>query len=72
MEELEKSYKSLFSKLEEENKDNEAGHILQDKIYRKFIKDICSNKFKNLKDIKKIAKELNNKVVKHDKDRWYS
>ena len=52
MDQLEQKYNSLFMKLEKLNQiDNESSHILQDKIYRKFIKDICNNKFTTLKDI---------------------
>ena len=52
--------------------DNEETHELQDQIYRKFIKDICANKFGTLADVKKIANDINKKIVKHDKDRWYA
>lgn len=73
MDQLEKKYNLLFIKLEELNKvDNESAHMLQDEIYRKFIKDICNNKFASLKDIKKIANYMNKNVVKHDKNRWYA
>jgi hypothetical protein len=56
MDQLLKKYNLLFIKLEKLNKDNdnESSHILQDKIYRKFIKDICNNKFKTFDDIKKL------------------
>ncbi len=39
MDQLLKKYNLLFIKLEKFNKDNdnESSHILQDKIYRKFI-----------------------------------
>ena len=69
-----KKYNLLFIKLEKLNKDNdnESSHILQDKIYRKFIKDICNNKFKTLDDIKKVANYMNKIVVKNDIDRWYA
>jgi hypothetical protein len=46
MDQLEKKYYSLFIKLEKLNNSHyvEDSHILQDKLYRKFIKDICNNK----------------------------
>ena len=74
MDQLLKKYNLLFIKLEKLNKDNdnESSHILQDKIYRKFIKDICNNKFKTLDDIKKVANYMNKIVVKNDIDRWYA
>jgi hypothetical protein len=65
-------FNTLFAKLEKINDDNENSHILQDKIYRKFIKDITTNKFNNLEDIKKVANAINKNVVKKDKGRWYA
>jgi len=59
-------FNTLFAKLEKINDDNENSHILQDKIYRKFIK------FNNLEDIKKVANAINKNVVKKDKGRWYA
>ena len=40
--------------------------------YRKFIKDICNNKFKTLDDIIKVANYMNKIVVKNDINRWYA
>lgn len=74
MDKLEVKYNLLFSQLDEKNKinDNESSHILQDEIYRTFIKDICKNKFKTFEDIKKFAKSMNKNVVKKDVNRWYA
>jgi hypothetical protein len=76
MDNLEKSYDLLFNKFTKSElaEDTEYAHVLQDKIYRKFIKDICNNKLKTLEDIKKTAKLINKKVVKYDKEknRWYA
>lgn len=71
MDKLEKTYTSLLSKLEKVREDNESSHILQDRLYRKFVKDIVNGNFASLKDVKKIAKLLNDNVVKYDKDRHY-
>ena len=49
-----------------------ASSMLQDKIYRKFVKDICNNNLSTLADIKKIADGMKKNIVKHDKDRWYA
>ena len=49
-----------------------ASSMLQDKIYRKFVKDICNNNLSTLTDIKKIADYMNKHIVKHDKNRWYA
>jgi hypothetical protein len=70
----EKQYETLFNKLNKLNQDNdnEASHILQDKIYRKFIKDIINDKFTTMTIIKKFAKNMNKYVVKEDKGRWYA
>ena len=67
------SYNILFNKLQELNKadDNEASHILQDKIYRKFIKDSINN-IKSIKTLKRISTDINKYVVKNDKRRWYT
>ncbi len=47
-------------------------HVLQDDIYRKFIRDICNNKFATTKNVVTIANLINKNVVKHDHDRWYA
>ena len=39
-------YKRLFNKLDKVEEDKEVAHIVQDEIYRKFIKDIANNKIK--------------------------
>jgi len=72
-------YNKLFKKLHKLNTnahgdnsgDNEISHILQDKIYRKFIKDIINNKFSN-DELKTVAKNMHKYVVKHDVGRWYA
>lgn len=73
-------YNKLFKKLFTLNTnaygdntgDNEMSHILQDKIYRKFVKDIASNKIKKIEDIQEIASLINKHVIKYDKGRWYA
>jgi len=76
MDKLENKYYSLFMKLDKLNntEDIESSHILQDKLYRKFIKDICNDKLSSLEDIQKIADYMNKYVVKYDKEknRWYA
>jgi len=66
-------YNKLFNKLEKLNKEenNEFAHILQDKIYRKFIRDIVNKKIKG-KEIEILAKDMNKYVVKKDIRRWYA
>jgi len=61
-------------KLNRVEKDNEASHIYQDKIYRAFISDICSGKLGTLKNIKTVAKMIKKDVVKYDGEdkRWYA
>ena len=72
MDKLENKYNLLFIELEKFKNDNEYLHILQDKIYRKFIKDVCKNNFSTIEDINKIALLINKYVVKNEKNRWYS
>jgi hypothetical protein len=75
MNDLEEKYNLLFIKLEKlNNKDDiTESHILEDKIYSKFIKDICNKKFTSLEDIKKIANNINKYIVKNNKKiRWYA
>ena len=76
MDSLLRSYERLFKELEkletEKHPCNESAHILQDKIYRKFIRDTANNKIKNAKDIRTISKLIVKRVIKYDKDRWYA
>ena len=67
---MEKKYNKLILKFSN-NTDNEEQHIMQDNIYRKFIKDVKSNKY-TYEEIKVVADIINKKVVKYDKNRWYS
>jgi uncharacterized protein YjgD (DUF1641 family) len=71
---LTNSYSTLFDKLKEEdnNGDNEKAHMIQDKLYRKFIRDIVNNKLNTINDIKLFADNMNKFVVKKDTGRWYS
>lgn len=64
-------YIKLCDKLDKLKDDNERSHMLQDKIYRKFIRDITKQKIKR-DDIIKIADILKKRVIKYDKDRWYA
>lgn len=64
-------YTKLCDKLDKLKDDNEYGHILQDKIYRKFIRDVTNEKVKG-NDIKKIADLIKKRVFKYDKNRWYA
>jgi hypothetical protein len=69
---MDKKYNNYFAKLEKLHNDNEFSHILQDKIYRQFIRDIVNNKFKNVEELNKIANKMNKYVVRNDKGRWYA
>ena len=48
-------------------------HILRDKIFMNFIKDISSNKISS-DEILLISKEINNKIIKKkiNKNMWYA
>jgi len=71
---LEKSYSTLFDKLKnaDDSGDNETAHMIQDKLYRKFVRDIINNKLNDIDEIKLVAKNMNKFVVKKDIKRWYS
>lgn len=71
---LPQKYIKLFNKLNILHKtdDKEIIHIVQDSIYRKFIRDIATNKFSNMKEITKLSKDMNKYVVKNDKNMWYA
>ena len=56
---MDKKYETIFKKFATLI-DNESAHIAQDKIYRKFIGDICKG---NLTP-KYIAKDINNMSIK--------
>jgi translation initiation factor 1 (eIF-1/SUI1) len=64
-------YEKLCDKIEKVSDDNELSHIIQDKIYRKFINDITNQKIKGA-ELLQIAKLLKKKVIKYDKNRWYA
>jgi hypothetical protein len=65
-------YNKLIKKMDGQSQDTESYHIEQDAIYRKFIKDIATDKINNLEEIVTLSKLLNKKVVKNDKGMWYS
>lgn len=64
-------YEKLCDKLERVSDDNERSHIIQDKIYRKFINDVTTQKIKGV-ELLQIANLLKKRVIKYDKNRWYA
>jgi hypothetical protein len=68
------AYDKLIIKLDDihQSGDKEMEHIFQDEIYRKFIKDIANNKFKTIREIREVARDLNKNVVKKDMNRQYA
>lgn len=64
-------YEKLCDKLEKVSDDNEISHIIQDKIYRKFINDVTTQKIKGA-ELLQIANLLKKRVIKYDKNRWYA
>jgi hypothetical protein len=63
---------TLVAKDGTKHQDTEMYHSEQDVIYRTFIKDIATGKINNIDEIITLSKLLNNKVVKKDKNMWYS
>ena len=79
IDEDESRYDEMFKSLEihNERQDNESIHIVEDKIYRRFIKDIASNKFTNIDTIILAANKINDIIIKPndgtwDTCRWYA
>ena len=62
-----KEYKMLV-----DLEDNEASHVIQDTIYRKFITNVADNKFKHSDELIVVAKLLFSAVVQTDVGRWYA
>ena len=69
---MEKEYYKLCNELESlaREKGKEKDHeVLQNLIYRNFIKDCASNKL-DFEKVTNISNMIKNKVIKHDKDNW--
>jgi len=73
------SYEEMFESLElqKERQDTESIHILEDQIYRRFIKDIALNKFTNINTILLAANKIHEIIIKPndgswDSCRWYA
>jgi hypothetical protein len=69
----------MFKSLEAHNErqDNESIHIVEDKIYRRFIKDITLQKFTNIDTIILAANKIHDIIIKPndgtwDTCRWYA
>jgi hypothetical protein len=72
MDKIVNQYNKLFDEFSKTRDDNETNHVVQDKIYRKFINDIQNNKLKSYDEIKKISELVKKHIVNYDKNRWYS
>jgi hypothetical protein len=55
-----------------EKEDHEMAHRYEKELYTKFIKDINSNKFKSMEEIKIVSSFLKKKVMNKKFKRWYS
>lgn len=55
-----------------EKEDHEMAHRYEEELYTKFIKDINSNKFKSMEEIKIVSSFLKKKVMNKKFKRWYS
>ena len=66
------TYEEMFESLETHNEsgDTEKIHILEDQIYRRFIKDIASNKFMNINTIILAANKINDIIIKPNDGTW--
>lgn len=68
---IEGFYIKHIKEFDKNKKDNESAHIIQDKIYKRFINDIVNNRL-NQNEIKVLAKIIKKKIIKYDVNRWYS
>ncbi len=59
----------IMDKLDKE-KDYESAGLISQQIYKKFIRDISSEKIKD--ESKEIATLIKNKVVNNKNTRWFS
>jgi hypothetical protein len=73
------TYEEMFQALEQHNErgDTERIHIVEDQIYRRFIKDIALKKFTNIDTIILAANKINDIIIKPndgtwDTCRWYA
>jgi hypothetical protein len=73
------SYDEMFKSLENHNEtgNTESIHIVEDQIYRRFIKDIALKKFTNINTIFETANKINEVIIKPndgtwDTCRWYA
>lgn len=69
---LKNQYARLFVKLGINNDDVELAHVLEDKIYEKFVKDIVSGKFKSITQVKNIAKDIKKNIINVNRKKWYA
>ena len=69
-----KKYESFLDKLKEEynNGNYEISHILEDRMYKNFIIDICNSKITTLEDIMELALYLKKNVIKKKYEKWYA
>jgi hypothetical protein len=79
IDEDESTYDEMFKALEVRNEtgDTESIHIVEDQIYRRFIKDIALNKFTNINTIILAANKIHDIIIKPndgtwDACRWYA
>ena len=69
-------YNELFADLNEytENQHTESAHMTEDEIYRRFIRDVASGKFKNPEDMILMAKKIKKEIIDDRvcECRWYA
>ena len=69
-----REYGALVKKLMkwEQKGCNESAHIVQDEVYRKFIKDVAEGKVNKIEEAHFISELIVKRVMVHDKNRWYA
>jgi len=63
--------KKRIKAIEKVKDDDEHAHILEDRLYYKFVAAIIKGKYNSIDQIREIAQEIR-KVRKIDFDRWHA
>ncbi len=65
-------YDTQLKRLAQAQHDNEASHVIQDRVYRRFVTDVAAGKLGAAAQVSMVAEVLRKKVVRNDRGRWYA
>ena len=67
-----REYNELFKEYQQFNNDTEYAHIIQDKIYKKFVNDIVDGRFENQSEYLAMSLLIKYNIVIYDTPgRWW-